>query len=81
MRRSLLSNNVRVNSHSLVENSVILPNCDIGRHARINRAIIAQDTNIPPGLVIGEDPELDARRFYRSEGGIVLVTAGMIADL
>jgi glucose-1-phosphate adenylyltransferase len=81
VRRSLLSNNVRVNSHSQVENSVILPNCDIGRHARIDRAIVAQDTRIPPGLVIGEDPELDAKRFYRSEGGIVLVTAGMIAEL
>ncbi len=81
VRRSLLSNNVRVNSHSLIENSVILPNCDIGRHARVNRAIIAQNTSIPPGLVIGEDPELDAKRFYRSEGGIILVTAAMIEDL
>lgn len=81
VRRSLLSNNVRVNSHSVVENSVILPNCDIGRHARIDRAIIAQDTRIPPGLVIGEDPELDAKRFYRTEGGVILVTAAMIEEL
>jgi len=60
---------------------VVLPNCDIGRHARIDRAIIAQGTQIPPGLVIGEDPELDAKRFYRSEGGIILVTAAMIDEL
>ncbi len=81
VRGSLISNNVRVNSHSLVEDSVILPNCDIGRHAVVKKAIIAQGTHIPPGMIIGEDPELDAKRFYRSEGGVVLVTAQMIEDL
>jgi len=70
-----------VNSHSLVEDSVILPNVDIGRHAVIRRAIIAQDAHIPPGMVIGEDAELDAKRFYRTESGIVLVTAQMVEDL
>lgn len=81
VRGSLISNNVRVNSHSLVEDSVILPNVDIGRHAVIRRAIIAQDAHIPPGMVIGEDAELDAKRFYRTESGIVLVTAQMVEDL
>jgi len=78
VRGSLLSNNARVNSHSLVEETVVLPNCDIGRHARIRHAIIGQDTRIPPGMVIGEDRELDEARFYVSEGGVVLVTQAMI---
>ena len=47
----------------------------------VKKAIIAQGTHIPPGMIIGEDPELDAKRFYRSEGGVVLVTAQMIEDL
>ncbi len=81
VRGSLISNNVRVNSHSLVEDSVLLPNVDVGRHAVIRRAIIAQDTRIPPGMIIGEDAELDAKRFYRTESGIVLVTAQMVEDL
>jgi len=81
VRRSLLSNNVRVNSHTLVEDSVLLPNVDVGRHARICKAIIAQNAKIPQGLIIGEDPELDAKRFYRTEGGVVLVTPAMLEDL
>lgn len=81
VRGSLISNNVRVNSHSLVEDSVILPDCDIGRHAVIRKAIVAQGTHIPQGMEIGVDAEADARRFYRSEGGVVLVTRQMIADL
>ncbi|SBW00346.1 glucose-1-phosphate adenylyltransferase [uncultured Alphaproteobacteria bacterium] len=81
VRGSLISNNVRVNSHSLVEDSVILPNCDIGRHAVIRKAIIAEGTHIPQGMEIGVDAELDAKRFYRSEGGVVLVTRQMIEDL
>lgn len=81
VRGSLISNNVRVNSHSLVENSVILPNCDIGRHAVVKKAIIAEGTHVPQGMEIGVDAELDARRFYRSEGGVVLVTRQMIEDL
>lgn len=81
VRGSLISNNVRVNSHSLVEDSVILPDCDIGRHAVVKKAIIAQGTHIPQGMEIGVDAELDGKRFYRSEGGVVLVTRQMIEDL
>ncbi len=81
VRGSLISNNVRVNSHSLVEDSVILPDCDIGRHAVVKKAIVAQGTHIPQGMEIGVDAELDGKRFYRSEGGVVLVTRQMIEDL
>jgi len=81
VRRSLLFSNVRVNSYCLVEDTVILPDCDIGRHARLRRCIIDQGCVIPPGLVVGEDAEADSRRFYRSDKGITLVTASMLKAL
>lgn len=81
VRRSLLFSNVRVNSYCLLEDSVVLPNVDIGRHARLKRCIIDQGCVIPPGLVVGEDPEMDAKRFDRTEKGITLVTASMLKAL
>jgi glucose-1-phosphate adenylyltransferase len=81
VRRSLLFSNVRVNSYCVVEDTVILPDSDIGRHSRLSRCIIDQGCVVPPGLVVGEDPELDARRFYRSDKGITLVTASMLREL
>ncbi|MGE5547546.1 MAG: glucose-1-phosphate adenylyltransferase [Solirubrobacterales bacterium] len=81
VRRSLLFSNVRVNSYCLVEDSVVLPDCDIGRHARLMKCIVDQGCVIPPGLVVGEDPDLDASRFYRTDKGITLVTADMLKKL
>jgi len=81
VRRSLLFSNVRVNSYCLVEDAVILPDCDIGRHARLRRCIVDQGCVVPPGLVVGEDAEADAKRFYRTEKGITLVTALMLKAL
>jgi len=81
VRRSLLFSNVRVNSYCLVEDTVILPDCDIGRHARLRRCIIDQGCIVPPGLVVGEDAEADSRRFYRTDKGITLVTASMLKAL
>jgi glucose-1-phosphate adenylyltransferase len=81
VRRSLLFSNVRVNSYCLVEDSVILPNCDIGRHARLRKCIVDQGAVVPPGLVVGEDPEVDAKRFYRTRKGITLITAAMLRAL
>ncbi len=81
VRRSLLFSNVRVNSYCLVEDSVILPDCDIGRHARLRRCVVDQGCVIPPGLVVGEDAEQDAARFTRTDKGITLVTASMLKEL
>jgi glucose-1-phosphate adenylyltransferase len=79
--RSLLFNTVRVHSHSVVSWSVLLPSVQIGRGARVTRAVIDRDCVIPDGMVIGEDAELDAKRFYRTESGITLVTRDMLAAL
>jgi glucose-1-phosphate adenylyltransferase len=81
VERSLLFSNVRVHSHSRVEWSVVLPNVQIGRGARISRAVIDRGCQIPDGMVIGENAELDAARFLRTGAGIVLVTRQMLADL
>ncbi len=79
--RSLLFSSVRINSHARTREAVVLPEVDIGRHARLNRVVIDRGVRVPEGMVIGEDPQLDAQRFYRSEGGVTLVTAEMISRL
>ena len=81
IRHSLLFSAVKAHSFSLVEDSVVLPSCVINRHARIHKAILAEGCVIPRGLVIGENPEDDAARFYVSEKGVVLVTPEMLAKL
>lgn len=81
VRRTLLFNSVRINSYSVVEDSVLLPDADIGRHCRITKAVIGSGCKIPEGLVIGEDPDEDARRFHRTEQGVVLVTKRMLEAL
>jgi glucose-1-phosphate adenylyltransferase len=81
VRRSLLFTGVKIGSYSNVNEAVILPYCNIGRGARLSKVIIDSGVRIPEGLVIGEDPELDARRFRVSEKGVVLVTRDMMARL
>jgi glucose-1-phosphate adenylyltransferase len=78
VRRSLLFSNVKVNSFAKVEDSVVLPEVNVGRHCRIRRAVIDRGTEIPEGMVIGEDLADDAKRFRVTERGIVLVTPDML---
>ena len=80
VRRSLLYSDVRVNSFSLVEDSVILPNVNIGRHSVVKKAILDKGCNIPEGTIIGENPAQDAERFSVSPGGVVLVTPEMLGQ-
>jgi glucose-1-phosphate adenylyltransferase len=80
VRRSLLFSDVHVHSYSTVEDSVILPNADIGRHCVVRRAVIDKHCHLPPGLRIGVDPEEDRRRFHVSEGGVTLVTPEMLGQ-
>ncbi len=79
--RSLLFSNVRVNSYAHLELTVVLPNAKIGRSARLRNVIVDRGVKIPEGLIVGEDPYLDARRFRRSEGGVCLITQKMIDAL
>ena len=79
--RSLLFSSARVHSYANVEWSVLLPAVEVGRHARLSRVVVDRGCVIPDGMVIGYDPEEDALRFYRSEGGITLVTREMLLAL
>ena len=81
LNRSMLFTGVRANSYSRLEGAVVLPNVMIGRHANLKNVVIDSRVVIPEGLVVGEDPELDAKRFRRSEGGICLITQPMIDKL
>ena len=80
-RRSLLFTGVKMGSYSSVNEAVILPYCNIGRHARLSRVIIDSGVRIPEGLVVGEDPVLDGQRFRRTDNGVCLITKRMIERL
>jgi glucose-1-phosphate adenylyltransferase len=74
VRNSVLSHDVRVNSYSEVDSSIIFSHVNIGRHCRIRNAIVDRDVHIPEGSIIGYDPELDAKNFVVTETGITVVT-------
>jgi glucose-1-phosphate adenylyltransferase len=80
VRHSLLFSNVRVNSYTTVEDSIVLPEVNIGRHCRITKAIIEKGCEIPEGTIIGENRAQDAKRFHVSPGGVVLVTTDMLGQ-
>jgi glucose-1-phosphate adenylyltransferase len=73
VRRSVLSPQVRINSFSTIEDSVLFDSVDIGRGATVRRAIIDKNVRVPPGEEIGVDLERDRERFTVSDGGVVVV--------
>jgi glucose-1-phosphate adenylyltransferase len=80
-RHSLLHSNVHLHSFAMVEGAVLLPQVDVGRKARLTNVVVDRGVRIPPGLVVGEDPEEDAKRFRRTEKGICLITQPMLDRL
>jgi glucose-1-phosphate adenylyltransferase len=81
IRNTLLFTNVRLHSYCDVESAVILPNANVGRAARLTKVIVEKGVQIPAGLVVGEDPEEDAKRFRRTDKGVCLITQKMIDAL
>lgn len=81
IKRALLFTNVRVNSFSNLEDAVVLPRVEIGRNSSLTKVVIDGGVKIPEGMVVGQDPVLDAKRFTRSEGGVCLITQPMIDRL
>ncbi len=73
VNRSVLSFDVRVNSYSEVENSIIFPHVNIGRNARLQRTIVDRHVSIPEGEEIGFDLEKDRQRYFVTDSGIVIV--------
>jgi len=76
VQRSILSPNVRINSFSEVYDSILMEGVNVGRYAKIKRAIIDKDVSIPEGMVIGYNLKEDKKKFFVSESGIVVVAKG-----
>jgi hypothetical protein len=65
---------VHVHSWAELDGCVVLPEVDVGRHAKLRRVVVDCGVRIPEGLVVGEEPDLDARRFWRTGNGVCLIT-------
>nr|WP_319516907.1 glucose-1-phosphate adenylyltransferase [uncultured Cohaesibacter sp.] len=81
LNRCLLFTGVKAHSFSKMSGVVALPYAEINRKAQLKDVVIDRDVKIPAGLVVGEDPELDAKRFRRTDKGICLITQSMIDRL
>ena len=78
VERSLLGPNVRVNSYTYITDSIIMNNCNIGRRARIRRAIIDKNVTVPEGYEIGFNPEEDMKKFTVTDSGIVVIAKNSV---
>jgi len=78
IRRSLLFTQVHTNSYASLDGAIVLPYVNVARHARLKNVVIDGGVKIPEGLVVGEDPEEDAKWFRVSEGGVTLITQEML---
>ena len=81
LERCLMFTGVKSHSYSQLEGVVAMPYVEINRNARLKDTVIDRGVVIPNGLVVGEDAELDAKRFRRTESGICLITRPMIERL
>ena len=81
LRRTLLFTGVHAHSYTSLEEAVVMPYAEIGRNVRLRRVVIDRGVKIPDGLVAGEDPEFDAKRFRRTASGVCLITTKMVEKL
>lgn len=81
IRSSVLFSSVRVEACCTIHEAVIMPDTVIGRGSRLRKVVIDRGCRIPEGMVIGEHPDEDGRRFHRTETGVVLVTKDMLDKL
>lgn len=81
VNRSVLFSKVHIHSYAEIEEAVLLPEVDVGRGCKLRKVVIDNGCVIPEGMQIGYDAAEDAKRFYRSEGGVVLVTRAMLEAL
>jgi glucose-1-phosphate adenylyltransferase len=76
VRRSILSPRVKVHAGALVEGSVLMHDVHVGPGAIVRNAILDKNVQVPEGARIGVDAELDAARFHRTDGGVVVLGKG-----
>lgn len=81
LEQCLLFTRVKTHSYSSLKGVVAMPYANVGRHAQLTNVVIDSGVDIPEGMIIGEDPVLDAQRFRRTASGICLVTQNMIDRL
>ncbi|WP_085442577.1 glucose-1-phosphate adenylyltransferase [Magnetofaba australis] len=81
VRRSLLFSGVRIHSYCNIEDSVLLNGAAVGRRCVLKKVIVAEGCEVPPGTVVGVNPEEDARYFHRTKGGVTLITDEDLAKL
>ena len=74
VKNSVLSPDVRVNSYSEVEDSILFSHVSVGRRCHIRKAILDRDVHIPEGTTIGYDAAADRQRYFVTESGITVVT-------
>jgi glucose-1-phosphate adenylyltransferase len=80
VRHSLLFSNVVVHQGSLLQDCVVLPDVEIGQNCRLRKVVVDRYCRIPDGMVIGENLQEDAERFYVSPEGVVLIVPDMLSD-
>jgi glucose-1-phosphate adenylyltransferase len=78
VRRSLLFSNVNVHDYCTIEDSVVLPNVEVGPRVVLRRAVVDKFCKLPPGLVVGVEPARDRERFNVTDKGITLITPDML---
>lgn len=78
VRRSILFAKVRVGEHSLIEDSLLLPDVVVGRNVTLRKVVVDKRCILPDGFSAGVDADLDRARFHVSDGGVTLITAGML---
>jgi glucose-1-phosphate adenylyltransferase len=76
INRCVLGSQVRINSYSSVDESILFENVSIGRYAKLRRVIVDKDVVIPHNMVIGYDEEEDRKRFFVTDDGIVVIPKG-----
>ena len=81
IRRSLLFSNVRVSSHTMIEDSVILPDVHIGEHVSLRKVVVDKRARVPDGLEVGYDQRKDKQRFHVTDNGVTLITAEMLGQV
>ena len=80
VHRSILSPDVRIHSYAMVQDSILMDGVDVGRHARVKRAIVDKGIRVPPGYRIGYDLEEDAQKFIVTESGVVVIPKDTILE-
>ncbi len=78
VRNSLLFTQVHTNSYAVLDHAVVLPHVVVNRSARLRNCVIDRGVIIPQGLVVGEDPQEDAKHFRVTDRGVTLITKPMI---